>query len=381
MRPDRLAVVAAVVLAVVLARLGAARAEDAPTSPQVILIVAGPTGVAEALSDRLGPRFAEREVGLQVTNVPSVDIETVLHAADEAPAANVLARVWIDAQHDPKAAVVLLMPRQSDRLLARRVPLRSGFDQVALVEIDFVLDRAVASLLDSQSVGVPLAEARETLARELGPPAAPVVAAPSPKPPASVAVVAAPPSSPGPDVALDVAAFAGVGTVTTEGLLTPAIGASVGLWTALGAWRVAAAVDGRLHQSTQIETTDVDVDVRGSVVHGFVEAGRPAGWRGTLSAKLGLGASFTQVTPHARAGSTIVLDAPPRLDIDLDLLVGARWSLLLGKGTTAFVEGAVDFVPRSERYTASIDGRADVIFSLPSVRPALFLGLSYAFGA
>ena len=69
---------------------------------------------------------------------------------------------WVIAQ-DIDSAVVLLIPRRADRVLVRRVPLVLGVDEAGLAEITFIIERSLASVLASQPIGVPQAEARAAL--------------------------------------------------------------------------------------------------------------------------------------------------------------------------------------------------------------------------
>ena len=91
-----------------------------------------------------------------------------------------LARAWLDGR-DPRVAILFLIPRQTDRVLVRKVPLGAGFDAVALAEIAYIVERVVASLLAAEPIGVPPAEARAALAQtSVSAPAPSSVLAPAP---------------------------------------------------------------------------------------------------------------------------------------------------------------------------------------------------------
>ena len=144
-----------------------ARAEAAARSmPMVRLYVAAAAPIMSALVERLQPRLGALGVELTANVVASVDIEAILAMPPGTTDDDPLAQVWVDGRAS-NDATLLLLPRQADRVLARRIPAGAAFDEVALSEIVFVIERAVSSLLASRPVGVPKAELDPSLRRRL----------------------------------------------------------------------------------------------------------------------------------------------------------------------------------------------------------------------
>jgi hypothetical protein len=151
------------------------------------------------LVERLRPRLAALGVGLDAALVGAVDVDAVLSTVPGADERAPLAQVWLDGRSSSDA-VVILVPRAADRVLARKIASGAIFDEVALAEVVFVIERATASLLAARPVGVPKAEAEPELRRATAPPPA---TAPELPPPASGAPppAASPLASPTPNAA------------------------------------------------------------------------------------------------------------------------------------------------------------------------------------
>ena len=171
---------------------------SAPSAPSVRLFVAAAEPVMEALVDRLRPRLRALRVELAATVVSSVDVDAVLATAPATDERAPLAQVWLDGRSSSDA-VIILVPRRADRVLARKIGGGAVFDEVALAEAVFVIERATASLLASRPVGVPKADAvSELRGSAISPAPAPPASAPqseSTAVPAAVSTSATSPSS------------------------------------------------------------------------------------------------------------------------------------------------------------------------------------------
>jgi hypothetical protein len=144
-----------------------------------------------ALVDRLRPRLRALGVELSATVVGAVDVDAVLATAPTTDERAPLAQVWIDGRTSSDV-IVILVPRRADRVLARKIASGAVFDEVALAEVVFVIERAASSLLASRPIGAPKAEVEPELRRMAAPaapapagPALPAPAAPDGAPPAS----------------------------------------------------------------------------------------------------------------------------------------------------------------------------------------------------
>jgi hypothetical protein len=345
---------------------GVAQAQEAASSTQLLIHVAASADVAASLNERLGPLLARRHVDLRVAVVSAVDLEHVLQTAAQEPEPRVLARVWLDGRARD-AAVLLLVPRHADHVLVRRIELRAGFDDVVLAELDFVLDRAVASLLGSRPVGVPIADARVALAETLA----------RPSPAVATAGGAAAPST---HVAVDLSAFVGGAAVTTGWTATPIVGGSIGLVRRDSRLQLGLCLDGQLRDGASLQTTDANVSIGGWMSHLSLQAGRPVGRLGVVSALLGAGVAVTSVHPSPRVPANGSVSVAARRDVDLAFLVAVRWSVPVASAFGVFLNVAADIVPTSERYTAIVDATQSVVLTPPLVRPAFLAGLSYTFG-
>jgi hypothetical protein len=343
-----------------------AQAQEAASSTQLLIHVAASADVAASLNERLGPLLARRHVDLQVAVVSAVDLEHVLQTASQEPEPRVLARVWLDGRaHD--AAVLLLVPRHADHVLVRRIELRAGFDDVVLAELDFVLDRAVASLLGSRPVGVPIAEARVALAETL-----------ARSPPTVVTAVGA--ASPSTHFAVDLSAFVGGAAVMTGWTATPIVGGSIGLVRRDSRLQLGLRLDGQLREGVSLQTADANVSIGGGMTHLSLQAGRPVGRLGVVSALLGAGVAVTSVHPSPRVPASGFVSVAARRDVDLAFLMAVQWNVPVGYAFGVFLHVAADIVPTSERYTALVDSTQSVVLTPPLVRPTFLAGLTYTFG-
>jgi hypothetical protein len=340
---------------------------------RVAFNVAADGSVVEALRAHLAPDLAARNVDLDVTPVAAIDIERVLATAAERTPGAPLARAWLDGR-DPRVAILFLIPRQTDRVLVRKVPLGAGFDAVALAEIAYIVERAVASLLAAEPIGVAPAEARAALAQvSLSPPKTSSAATA-----ATTVATPAPAASAPARVAFDGSAFAGVSA------WAPGASAVLSVGLALGAERVGPAtrvglllaVAGR--QSFDVASSPTGVHVSGGDVHLFLTAARTLGHWGT--GRLGIGPSLViaHVEP-VRVGSsaTETIQAQPRTDADPAIAAVACWDFPLGRLVRPFIAATVDVVPVRGAYTAIVNGASRTLLAPWPVRPGLLAGVAF----
>jgi phosphate/sulfate permease len=399
---------------------------DARAKPTVRLYVSAAEPVMDALVERLQPRLAAMGVELVASVVASVDLDAVLATAPATSEAAPLAQVWLDGRRSIDATV-FLMPRRADRVLARHIPSSAAFDEVALAEVVFVIERAVSSLLASRPIGVPKAELEPSFRRRLEPPppmeapvppplaiAPPVetpppapVAAPSPPTvtevapdpaPAAVAIDGAPPPPPAspaavaPPVASVVAspspperasgsfqlgAFAGAESWATGHELVPDVGLVAVLERVRDRARWGASLDGQLHSALDADTADGKVELSGGGAHLLLSYGRSFGGAlGRLALGPGLAVSALRATPSTSVASAT---ARNRTDLDWTVAVMLRWDVPVSGSLRAFVAAGADVALATGRYTAVVDGASTTLLTPWPVRPTLRLGL--AFGA
>ena len=331
---------------------------DGPAN-RLALRIAAPPAVTAAVAARLAPRLAALGVSLDLASVSEVNLERVLGlSADHEPDAP-LARGWLDAQNID-SAVLLLIPRRADRVLMRTVPLTLGLDEAGLAQITFIIERSMTSLLASEPIGVPHAEARAALA-------------------------AAPPSPPSPhnpsvgvrQRAVQVGLFAGFASWSSDARLAPRMG--LDLWfdwirdsTRIGV-AASAAVDPAFH------STDANGDllVRAVSVRASITAGSRMGAFGFGRVALGPALLVTHVAPALTSSSSAdTVVAAARTDLDPMISLAARWDVPMGRVTSAFVAAIVDVVPLRVQYTELVNGVNRELFSPWPVRPAVVLGVS-----
>jgi hypothetical protein len=354
-------------------------------------------------------------VTLDVTNVASVDVGAVLAAAPATAVDAPLAQVWLDGQ-SPTSATLYLIPRRADRVLARRIELPSGFDEVTLAQIVYLVERSAAALLASQPVGVPKAEldpsllARDATSPPVAevPPFAPVAAPetadrPPPAvatPPAAVPPAAVSPETPHVDThavavapatptarvghvaepprarsSFQVGGFVGTEAWASGHWLVPETGLVVSAERVRGRTRVGAALDGGLRRSVVADTADGAVSVSGSSTHLGLTLGRSFGARGIGRVSIGPGVDVNdaQVTPSIAKGT---VTARPRSDVDWNLDVMLRWDVPLGARYGVFVAAGADVSFVTPRYTAVIDGTSTPLLTMWPVRPTVRVGLA-----
>jgi hypothetical protein len=332
--------------------------------------IAADGSVVEALRAHLGPELAARSVDLDMTPVATIDIERVLATAAERTPGGPLARAWLDGR-DPRVAVLFLIPRETDRVLVRKVPVGAGFDAVALAEIAYIVERAVASLLAAEPIGVPPAEVRATLAQESISPtkmssstAATTVAAPAPTAPARFA--------------FDGSAFAGVSAWAPGASAVLSVGLSFGAERVGPATRVGLMLAAAGRQSFDVASSPAGVHVSGGDVHLYLTSARTLGRWGLGRLGIGPGLVVARVEPvGAGPSATQVIEAQPRTDVDPTIAAVARWDAPVGRLARPFIAATVDFVPVRGAYTAIVNGTSRTLLAPWPVRPGLVAGIAF----
>lgn len=322
-----------------------------------VRIAAAPAVIAD-FTARLNPRLAARGLALEVTTVGEVDFERLVATRPETAEGAPLARVWLDGRN-PDRALLFLIPRQGDRVLVRKVELAAGFDQVALAQIVYIIERAVASLLLSEPIGVPQSEAQAAVKAVL-----PVV------PPAAET----PPGSP-----FRLGAFGGIGAWSSDAAAAARIGVEGAVQQEGGGRRrlglaASLVVDPGFHVARE---GIGDLLVRSVALHLFVSATWRAGQYGAGAIAAGPALVVTHVAPTLSSSSpTEPATSASRTDFDPALGVTARWELPLGRRTSVFLAASLDVVPLRAHYAATVEGRDQVLFSPWTLRPGLVLGVA-----
>jgi hypothetical protein len=331
--------------------------DAAAVRDRLTLRIAAPASVVTELTARLTPRLAARAVALDVTPVPEVDFERLIamppDTAQDAP----LARVWLDGR-DPDRAVLFLMPRQGDRVLVRDVRLTAGFDEVALAQTAYIIDRAVASLLVSEPIGVPQSEARAAVE--------------------AVLPAAAPPAAETPRRRLfRLGAFGGVGAWSAEAPATARIGIEGSIERDGGAGRFGLAASAVADPGFHVAEPGADLFARSLALHLFATASWRIGGAAVGGIAVGPALIVTRIEPtlSVSPGAGTATFAP-RTDFDPAFCVTARWELPLGRRTSVFLAAMVDVVPVRARYAETVQGQDHVLFSPWPVRPSLVLGVA-----
>jgi hypothetical protein len=387
-----------------------------------------------ALVDRLRPRLRGLRVDLAATVVPSIDVDAVLATPPATDERAPLAQVWLDGRSSSDA-IVILVPRRADRVLARKIVGGAVFDEVALAEAVFVIERATASLLAARPIGVPKADAASELRgtalpppvaprpeppADLAPapvespsssasttPAEPPAVAPQPTPPAPAALLPAdepapppaavetpsapPPAAPGapeeaPEVvakrppaptsfALQFGLFAGAESLSAGNAFVPDAGLIAIIERVGAATRLGVVVDADLRRSVDVATTYGTLELSGWGGHALLSLGHALG-RGVARAALGpgLAVSDARVTAGPTATSTT---ARARTDYDPTLALQVRWDLPFARGAAVFVLAGAEVALVSGRYTADVAGTSTALLTTWPVRPMLRLGVTF----
>jgi hypothetical protein len=312
--------------------------------------------VITAFTARLRPRLDARGVALETTTVPDVDLERLVAAPPDTSEDAPLARVWLDGR-DSSRALLFLIPPQGDRVLVRKVQLVAGFDEVALAQIAYIIERAVASLLVSEPIGVPKSEARSAVEAVL--PAAP--------PPA------APPASP----MYRLGAFGGVGAWSGDVTTVARVGIEAALERSGRPRRLGLAASVVADPGFHVVTAAGDLLARSLALHLYATATWRGGRAGAGAIAVGPALVVTHVEPTLAVPSpTDTATSSPRTDFDPAVAATVRWELPLGRRTSAFLAAMVDVVPFRARYTATVQGQDQGLFSPWMLRPGLVLGLA-----
>ena len=360
--------IAGATLVLIATTLAAADGAGGARQERLSLQLAADGSVVEALRAHLVPDLTARHVALDITLAAAVDIERVLATTADRTADAPLARAWLDGR-DPQAAFLFMIPRQADRVLVRKVPLKSGFDEVALAEVAYIIERAVASLLAAEPIGVPPAEARAALAQVSSTP-------PAAAPPVTV-VAPAPPASAPARLAFDGAAFAGVAAWASGASAVLSAGLSGGVERVGTTARVGLtlAVAGR--ESFDVTGAPTGVRVGGGDVRLLLTVGRTLGDWGVGRVGVGPGLVISRVEPVGGTSATRTIEAQPRTDFDPMLAVVARWDIPLGQLVRPFIAATVDVVPVRGEYTATVNGTSRTLLAPWPVRPGFLAGIAF----
>ncbi|MEA2698392.1 MAG: hypothetical protein QOI66_2663 [Myxococcales bacterium] len=349
--------------------------DSSPAAQRLVMQVAADSAVVDAIRERLGHRLAQLqpEVSLDLIVVASVAADRILDvAADTAPGAP-LARAWLDGRA-ADVATLFLIPRNSERIVVRRISLDKGFDEVALAEVVYVVERSMVSLLAFQPVGVPKAEARAALTPALT--QSPPSRAPLESPPAVPAVPAV--RSTSGRLSFQLAALAGVSAWSTHNLAVPELavaalierqGQQAQQRARLGIWLM-----GQLRRSLLVETPDADLSITGGSAQLMFVAGRRFENLGFGRVAFGPGLAFTSVQPTAITSAAKVIEVRSRSDVDLIFRAAVRWDFALLRWLTLLVAATADATPARARYTATVDGKETVLVSPWPLQPTLFIG-------
>jgi len=294
---------------------------------------------------------------LELIVVAAVAAERILEVAADTAADAPLARAWFDGRA-ADVATLFLVPRNSERIVVRRISLDKGFDEVALAEAVYVVERSMVSVLAFQPVGVPKAEARAALTR----------------PPPSVAPVTEPTSH----LSFQLAALAGASAWSTHNLAVPELavaalidrqGDQAQQKARLGIWLM-----GQLRRSLLIQTPDADLSIGGGSAQLMFVAGRRFEGRGIGRVAVGPGLAFTSIQPTPITSSTKTIEVHSRSDVDLVFRAALRWDFTILRWLTLLTAATADVTPTRGRYTAIVDGKETVLVSPWPIQPTLFIG-------
>jgi len=336
---------------------GPSAGDDLPN--HLALEIAAPPSVTAAVAARLAPRLATLGVALDLSSVPDVNLEQVLALSPDNDPRAPLARGWLDARN-VDSAVLLLIPRQADRVLMRTVPLTLGVDEAGLAQITFIIERSVTSLLASQPIGVPHSEARAALDA-----ARPTPALPDAKPVGDR------------QTALQVGVFGGLASWSADALMAPRVGLDMWIDWLTDATRIGVAASAAVDPAFHSADANGDLRVRAISLHAWMTAGRRLGTWGVGRVAVGPALLVTHIAPTLAGFSPAdTVTAAARTDLDPMIGLAARWDLPMGKGTTAFLAATVDLVPLHVQYTEVVNGARRDLFSPWPLRPALVLGVS-----
>lgn len=354
-------------MATLAGRVPGARAQPVQERHKVVIVhVAAPALFVDALTERLRPPLAEENVELVVTNTGAGDAAAIHDAATAGGASAPFVEVWIDGRTSTEVGLSANVPRTGESVLAQRIPLRAGLDEVALAEIGYLIERCVTTLLEARAVR----GANE------------VVSAPSPSrdtPLVAASSRASPEADfgrPVPEPAhLEFHISASVGSEgwATGAVFVPELGLAVLMERVRGAARAGLSLDGEWRLPFAASSTDAKINVEGGAARLLLALGRSFGDHGTGYLLLGPGV----VIDHVQATPSIAGDvsAPARTDYGWSLCVRLRWGTKLTPRLHAFATLGADVVPVTGRYTAIVDGVQTVLLTEWPIRPSLQLGL------
>jgi hypothetical protein len=359
-----------------------ARAESDAVEPgeaaNALVVLVGAAARDAELRALLLELLGHRGAAVDVTIRERFDPHELLGDATEGRAV----RVFVVPGREGSVGLYFRAP-DGARFVLRRVPLRSGFDEVGREQLGQIIETAVSSLLQS-SDGMTREEARVALERQTSDERADQASGDAPREDASaIAATITPDEGPGP-----VAPAAGAGSITLEGWLAARYGASIdggGLGVAQGPGlelgvgflfrgvRVRLRGVGQRDFSRQLRASGVEADLASWRLGMAADVGGAVASQQWLFASLGVGGARTQVTPRAAAGSAVV-PAPAFESTAPVAHVELRYEL--GRSLVRVAIGAgADLGLVETHYDVARDGRRERVATPWLVRPTASFAL------
>lgn len=339
----------ALVVALMLAVGGAARAR--PSGPDIVqvIIAARQPAQATALRDNLLELFGRMDAIAWYRDARAIDPEQLIGGGatpDNVPAA--LAYVWIDVGvARPDRALVYLAGADRQHVLQRTVVLGNGFDEVAREEVSQI----VASAVDTLRAGAPLRAAKVDDV---------LLTAPAPKP-----------RHPW----LTLGATGAAERWSDEQSAVPAFGLSAVLGRSSERFQPALWLTASYHSTTTTGPA-VALALRGGSLALVALPGIRLGRWTALRAGIGAGLDLLSVKPTLGEGQAVVVRLdPPRWVTAPFARAAARLDLDLGSALLAFLAVTGDVVLNQDRYVVDHNGTAQAVYESSRFRPAVLVGI------
>ncbi|MDP9001855.1 MAG: hypothetical protein M3O46_17280 [Myxococcota bacterium] len=335
--------------AIVGALMLAVRPSSAETPPAAVdIIVAGRPEAASQLENAVV--LGDRLVRWAVVDRMTVS-DVVQRPSESGPGAT---RAWIDCSRSDRVRIYFAN-WNTERFMAREVPLPDGFNEVALETLGQVMETSLSALTADAKTGMSRAEMASVYESE---------------PDAESAL---PPQS---SWGTTFGAFYAVQVFASEHLIEHGPGLTAALGQREGTWRPAAWLSAQYQFPETINAALIGVRLDTLGLRGGVQMMRGLSPRVALGVRGGAGADMVHISPRQGSAQHAAL-SPERFSWESVAQLALLCSVRVGPGVVLSTALLADADLASRHYDVIVDGSTVRALTPWNIRPGLMAGVSW----